>query len=395
MLRGHRVGVQPTIVFLLAAVAMSACASPTDPDGSGGRQGVLPGGAGGQNASGGSSGAPTGVSGASNSGGSTSSGGATGGAGSGGTAGAVSVGASAGADTGGTGGVGGEELGGTAGGGMAGGGTGGKAQAGTGGAAGNGGGGAAGGGKGGAAGLGGSAGSAGAAGAPNTCKSITPPTGGTEYCSNIRGRLNSGYSYELWSGGKGSGCVTVHGVDANYSASWTEADDFLARMGLVFDATQTPAQIGTITAQFSHKFTERPMQGRTSKIYVALYGWTLEPLMEYYVIEDYGDFIPGPTASDGSPRTNYGTLEVDGGIYDIWALPVTNRPAITGNNMNFTQIFNVRRVPRQCGTISLSEHFAKWTAVGLRLGRLEEAMYLMEAQNNSGTIDVTATVTLE
>jgi hypothetical protein len=117
--------------------------------------------------------------------------------------------------------------------------------------------------------------------------------------------------------------------------------------------------------------------------------------MEYYVIEDYGDFVPGPTASDGSPRTNYGTLEVDGGIYDIWALPVTNRPAITGNNMNFTQIFNVRRVPRQCGTISLSEHFAKWTAVGLRLGRLEEAMYLMEAQNNSGTIDVAATVTLD
>ena len=29
------------------------------------------------------------------------------------------------------------------------------------------------------------------------------------------------------------------------------------------------------------------------------------------------------------------------------------------------------------------------------LGKLEEAMFLMEAQNNSGTIDVTATVTLE
>ena len=189
--------------------------------------------------------------------------------------------------------------------------------------------------------------------------------------------------------------MTVPDVDANYSASWTAASDFLVRAGLVFDSTQTHDQLGTITGDFAETFTEVPVQGATSKIYVALYGWTLDPLMEYYVIEDYGDFVPGPTSSDGSPRTNYGTLTVDDGTYDIWALPVTNRPAITGDNMNFTQIFAVRRVRRNCGRISLSEHFAKWDAVGLTLGNLEEAMFLMEAQNNSGTINITATVTLD
>jgi len=86
---------------------------------------------------------------------------------------------------------------------------------------------------------------------------------------------------------------------------------------------------------------------------------------------------------------------VDDGTYDIWALPVEDRPSIIGDNSDFTQIFNVRRVRRKCGKISLSEHFAKWDAVGLTLGNLEEAMFLMEAQNNSGTIDVKATVTLE
>jgi endo-1,4-beta-xylanase len=212
---------------------------------------------------------------------------------------------------------------------------------------------------------------------------------------NTKGLLSSGYSYELWKQGQGSGCMRIPGVDANYSASWTAASDFLARTGLVFDRTQTPAQIGTITAQFAESFTEQPVQGATSKIYVALYGWTLEPLMEYYVIEDYGDFIPGPTASDGSPRTNYGTLTVDDGTYDIWALPVMDRPSIIGDSSDFTQIFNVRKVRRKCGQISLSEHFAKWNAVGLTLGKLEEAMFLMEAQNNSGTINVTATVTLD
>jgi len=189
--------------------------------------------------------------------------------------------------------------------------------------------------------------------------------------------------------------MSVYGVDANYGASWTEVGDFLVRAGLRFDQTKTPAQLGTISADFSESFTERPVQGATSKIYVALYGWTIDPLSEYYVIEDYGDFIPGPVNSDGSPRTNYGTITADDGTYDIWAMPVKNRDAITGPNKDFTQIFSVRKVRRKCGHISVSEHFSKWGSVGLPLGKLEEAMFLMEAQNNSGTIDVTATVTVK
>jgi endo-1,4-beta-xylanase len=189
--------------------------------------------------------------------------------------------------------------------------------------------------------------------------------------------------------------LTVFDVNANYRGNWTESSDFLVRAGLAFDQTKTPVQIGTISAEFAEKYTEVPVAGATSKLYVALYGWTIDPLMEYYVIEDHGDFVPGPVASDGSPRTNYGTLTVDDGTYDIWALPVKDRPSIIGDHKDFTQIFNVRKVRRNCGHISLSEHFAKWNAVGLTLGKLEEAMFLMEAQNNSGTIDVAATVTVK
>lgn len=191
------------------------------------------------------------------------------------------------------------------------------------------------------------------------------------------------------------GCMTVPGVNANYSATWTEASDFLARAGLTFDQTKTPAQLGTISADFAHTFTERPVAGKTSKIYVAIYGWMIDPLSEYYIIEDYGDFIPGPVSSDGTPRMNLGTLTVDDGTYDIWALPVKGRPAITGDNKDFTQIFSVRQVRRKCGHISVSAHLAKFASVGLQLGKLEEAMFLMEAQNNSGTIDVNATVTVK
>ena len=91
-----------------------------------------------------------------------------------------------------------------------------------------------------------------------------------------------------------------------------------------------------------------------------------------------------------------GTITVDDGTYDIWSLEVKGHPAITGDDKDFTQIFSVRQVPRSCGHISVSAHFSKWASVGLPLGKLEEAMFLMEAQNNSGTIDLpTATITVK
>ena len=62
----------------------------------------------------------------------------------------------------------------------------------------------------------------------------------------------------------------------------------------------------------------------------------------------------------------------------------------------FDQYFSVRQTARQCGHISISDHFTQWTNLGLQLGKLEEAKLLLEAQNNSGSIDfTTATVVVK
>ena len=231
-----------------------------------------------------------------------------------------------------------------------------------------------------------------------TAVDCVPPakmTGGQRYCSNRQGDAAGGYGYEIWSSGQGTGCMTVYGVDANYSATWSDATDFLSRTGLRFDKTKTPAQIGTLSATFSEAKTETPTAGKTSKIYFAVYGWAVSPLAEYYIIDDYGAFVPGPAASDGTPRTHVGTVTVDDGTYDVWQLHVKNKPAITGDNQDFDQIFSVRQSRRQCGHISVSEQFAKWAELGVQLGKLEETMLLMEAQNNSGSIDVTATLSVK
>ncbi|HSY21954.1 MAG TPA: glycoside hydrolase family 11 protein, partial [Polyangiaceae bacterium] len=187
------------------------------------------------------------------------------------------------------------------------------------------------------------------------------------------------------------GCMTVYGVDATFSATWTNAGDFLARNGLGFDETKTPAQIGTITSDFAETKT-----GNTGLVYVGIYGWTVNPLREYYIIDDWGGTQPGDTASDGTPRTKAGTITVDGDTYDVWTHTQTNKPAITGGNATFDQYFSVRSTARQCGHISISEHFSGWLGLGLQLGDLEEAKVLVEAQNSTGTIDfTTATVVVQ
>jgi endo-1,4-beta-xylanase len=239
-----------------------------------------------------------------------------------------------------------------------------------------------------AGGSGGLAGASGAGGTASTCPPATPLSGGKQYCSNSKGDVSGGYAYELWSDGTGMGCMTVYGSDAKFSATWTNAGDFLARIGLGFDQSKTPTQIGTISCDFAETKT-----GDTGLVYVGIYGWTVSPLREYYILDDWGSTKPGDTASDGTPRTHVGTIMVDGDTYDVWKHTQTNKPAITGSNQTFDQYFSVRQNARQCGHISISEHFSGWTGLSLQLGKLEEAKLLVEAQNGTGTIDfTTATV---
>ena len=259
-------------------------------------------------------------------------------------------------------------------------------SAGRGGATGTGGGAGASGGRGGATG-----GNGGAGGTSSHVPARQSADGRHAVLLEHQGQRGGNYSYELWSDGTGSGCMTVYGSDAKFSATWTNVDDFLARIGLQFDQTKTPAQIGTISSDFAETKT-----GGNGLVYVGIYGWTVSPLREYYIIDDWGELKPAGTASDGTPRTHVGTITVDGDTYDVWKKTQTNKPTITGNNQTFDQYFSVRQTARQCGHISVSEHFSEWIGLGLQLGKLDETKLLVESQNSTGTIDfTTATVTVK
>ena len=224
------------------------------------------------------------------------------------------------------------------------------------------------------------------------CPATTPLTGGKQYCSNSKGNVSGGnYSYELWAEGMGSGCMTVYGVGAAFKANWSNVEDFLARVGLNFDQTKTPSQIGTISADFA----ETKTGGTNGLVYVGIYGWTVDPLREYYILDDWGTTMPGGTASDGTPRDHVGTITVDGETYEVWKKTRVNKPSIIGDSSTFDQYFSIRQKARQCGHISISKHFSEWSRLGLPLGKLYEAKLLVEAQDSTGTIDFTkVTVTV-
>ena len=354
----------------LVAAALTGCGN--SGGGESGSGGAANGGSSGGVGTGGGSGV-SGSAGVSGSGGIAGSGGVAGSSGVAGSGGSSGVSGSGGVA--GSGGIAGSS-------GISGSGTGGIA--GTGGSAGGGGA------SGSAAGSG--AGNAGAAGTSSSCPPATPLTGGNQYCSNMRGNAGGGYIYELWAEGSGTGCMRVHGVNATFSATWSNEEDFLARVGLGFDQTRTPSQIGIISAEFAETKTEQG-GGLT---YIGIYGWTVSPLVEYYILDDWGMTKPAGFASDGTPRTHKGTIIVDGGTYDVYTHTRVNKPAITGDNMTFEQYFSIRQTARQCGHISVSEHFSEWADLDMPLGNLHEATLLMEAQNNSGSIAfTTATVVVE
>ena len=318
----------------------------------------------------------SGVSGAAAAGGATSSAGnaAVAGfsalAGGGGSAGAVTANAGSGNASSGNGGTV------SAGGNTASAGSAGTASAGSSGAAGNGAGGS-------SFGGGASSGAAGMAGSSTSdppCPVIAAPTGGKQYCSApSNGSAGGKYSYDLWSDNMGSGCITVYGVDAAFKANWMNVGDWIARVGLSFDKTKTYSQLGTFASDFSYTVTGVTSGGFGN---VGIYGWTVNPLHEFYIEENWLGKAPN--------FTKVGSFTIDGeGTYEVMTNTQTNQPNITGTNATFVQFWSVRTTPRTCGHISVSKHFDQWAKLGLTMGMMEEARISVEGQNNSGTIDFT------
>jgi len=99
---------------------------------------------------------------------------------------------------------------------------------------------------------------------------------------------------------------------------------------------------------------------------LSLYGWTKNSLIEYYVVETWGNQRPTPP----SGVSVAGQVTSDGGTYDIWRAQRVNAPSISGTQ-TFYQYWSVRTTKKPQGSnnqITFANHVNAWAAKGWHLG---------------------------
>jgi hypothetical protein len=238
-------------------------------------------------------------------------------------------------------------------------------------------------GTGGASGVGGatatgSDGGTSADGGVDPCSANVTLTGGTAHMSTNASGTASGLNWTIWSNGS-AGSVTTYTIPA-FSAAWANSGDFLARLGLQWKDNMTYDQFGTITAQFAEKKTGTG--GNYS--YIGIYGWSINPCIEFYIVEDSYNKMP---VNPGS-TTNMGTAMIDGGTYTLYTRPTSGTGGSKCSGVsNWTQFYSVRQTARTCGQISISQHFAAWAGKNMTLGKMDQAQLLVEVGGGTGSID--------
>ena len=217
----------------------------------------------------------------------------------------------------------------------------------------------------------------------SACTVGPPSTGGAQHCNLNSSDSYGNYQWSLWESGH-DGCITTYANGA-FGASWNMSGDLLAGVGLAWDPSKTYEQLGTIAADFA----ERKAGTAGDYSYIGIYGWSADPCVEYYIVEDSYNTMPVKLGSSSS----MGTADIDGGTYAIYANAVTGTGSsnCTGAS-GWRQFYSVRQTARQCGHISISQHFAQWAQKGMTLGKMKEAKILVEAGGGTGSIDFTTAI---
>ncbi|EEA21186.1 hypothetical protein TMatcc_001188 [Talaromyces marneffei ATCC 18224] len=146
--------------------------------------------------------------------------------------------------------------------------------------------------------------------------------------------INGGYYYSFWTNGGGEITYT-NGANGEYSV-----------------------KIVTYSGEFDP----------TGNAYLAVYGWTADPLVEHYILESYG------TYNQSSGLTSLGQVTTDGGTYDSYSIQ---------------RYWSVRTEKRVGGTITTVNHFAAWKALGLEMGTYNYMIVSTEGYESSGSSTIT------
>ena len=247
-------------------------------------------------------------------------------------------------------------------------------------------------GKGGAPGAGGQTGLGGAdagssssdgGGAPLNCSAIPAmPTGGSSHSGNSQGGTGN-LAWQIWSN-KGTGTLVTFANTTAFSSGWSDSGNYLGRMGFEWgSAGKSFETYGDISAQFAE--TKSGSSGG-SWSYIGIYGWSNNPCIEWYIIDD--SYSKMPTNPGSCTNMSNSPLSIDGGKYTMCVRSTSGTGGDRcGGAGTWNQYYSIRQDNRTCGTISVTEHFKAWAAAGNKLGNLLEVKILLEVGGGTGTVD--------
>ena len=186
---------------------------------------------------------------------------------------------------------------------------------------------------------------------------------------------HDGFFYTSWRDSDPA-CMTL-GPAGNYTVSWDMRPRGNIVVGKGWRTGSATRRVGYRAAAFEPG----------SNGYLTHYGWTTDPLIEYYVVDSWGaNFTPpGPEAAV------LGTVDSDGGTYRVYRTQRVEKPSIRGTQ-TFYQYWSVRTEKRPQGgdnAITFANHVAAWRSHGLELGRMDYQVMATEGFGSSGRSDVT------
>jgi endo-1,4-beta-xylanase len=179
---------------------------------------------------------------------------------------------------------------------------------------------------------------------------------------------SGGYYYSFWTDGAGSVTYT-NGNGGQYSVTWSgNQGNFVGGKGWNPGASRA----------ISYTADYRP----NGNSYLSVYGWTRNPLIEYYIVESFGTYNPSTGA------TLLGSVTSDGSSYNLYRTQRVNQPSIDGT-ATFYQYWSVRANHRTSGTVTVGNHFSAWSSHGLTLGTHNYQILATEGYFSSGSATVT------